>query len=175
MAGERFCDVWELARRRGSVQGELALGDTPRLAAQLADASGALGYRFGGMVDELGRPAAVLEVQGKVRARCDRCGGPVEVPIDEQAHFFFVADERELGKLPIDESPEEPLLGSRRFDVAALVEDQAILALPLSPRHDHCTAPMPSEAESRTGGETHRPFEALLASSKPRRDASGGG
>jgi uncharacterized protein len=43
--------------------------------------------------------------------------------------------------LPIDDAPDEPLLGSRRFDVAALVEEQAILALPISPRHAACTAP----------------------------------
>jgi uncharacterized protein len=169
MTTDQVCDVWELSRRRGSVQGELALGDAARLAERLADTSGALHYRMSGLIDELGRPAAVLEVEGKVRARCDRCGGPVEVPIHEQARFFFVADEEELGKLPIDESPEEPLLGSRRFELTAVVEDQAILALPISPRHDDCAAPAPTQAERGPDGETHRPFEALAALKKPRR------
>ena len=169
MTTDRVCDVWELSRRQGSVEGALALGDAPRLAGQLADAVGALRYRLSGLVDELGRPAAVLELQGRVRARCDRCGGPVELPIDERAQFFFVTDEQALGKLPIDESPQEPLLGSRRFDVAALVEDQAILALPISPRHDHCAAPSPVDADHQRGGETHRPFEALASLKKPRR------
>jgi uncharacterized protein len=163
MANQRFCDVWEMSRRRASVQGEFSLGDAPRLAAQLAALDGALRYRF----DGLGRPAAVLAVQGEVRVRCDRCGRPVEVPVDEQARFFFVKDEQELGGLPIDESPEEPLLGSHRFDLAALVEEQAILALPISPRHDRCSA-APQVAAER-GAETHRPFEALAELKKPRR------
>ena len=166
MTTDRFCDVWELSRRRGSVRGELTLGDAPRLAAQLADTAGALAYELSGLVDETGQPAAVLEVQGLVRARCDRCGGPVEVPIDERAQFFFVTDEQALGKLPIDESPQEPLLGSRRFDVAALVEDQAILALPISPRHDDCAGPGPRDGDRGSDGETHRPFEALAALKK---------
>jgi len=164
-----FCDVWELSRRRGTVEGALALKDTPRLAERLADTAGALRFQLRGLVDELGRPGAILEVEGRVLARCDRCGGPVEVLIDEQARFFFVTDEEELGRLPIDESPEEPLLGSRRFDVAALVEDQAILALPISPRHDDCGSPATAEADAGPDGETHRPFEALAALSKPRR------
>jgi uncharacterized protein len=169
MTSDLVCDVWELSRRRGSIEGALALDSAPRLAGQLADAVGALRYRLSGLVDELGRPAAVLELQGRVRARCDRCGGPVEVPIDERAQFFFVTNEEELGTLPIDESPEEPLLGSRRFNCAALVEEQAILALPISPRHDHCAAPSPVDADHQRGVETHRPFEALASLKKPRR------
>lgn len=163
------CDVWELARRAGSVEGEIALGDAPRLAELLADADGALRYRMDGLIDPLGRPAARLDVRGTVRLRCDRCTAPLEVSVDELAQFFFVADEEELGKLPIDESPEEPMLGSRRFDVAALVEEQAILALPLSPRHDHCAAAAPAEPETTADGETHRPFEALATLTKRRR------
>lgn len=163
------CDVWDLARRAGMVRSSLALGDAPRLAELLADGDGALSYRLSGQIDGLGRPAAKLELQGRVRMRCDRCGRPVEVPIDELAQFYFVADEEELGRLPIDESPQEPLLGSHRFDVAALVEDQAILALPISPRHDECAAPAPSERDAAEAAETHRPFEALAALRKPRR------
>lgn len=167
--GVEPCDVWELSRLRGSIQGELAVKVAPRLAAQLADAEGLLRYRLGGRVDELGRPAATLEVDGSVRARCDRCGGPVDVSIREQAQFYFVADEEELSRLPIDESPEEPLIGSRRFDLAALIEDQAILALPISPRHDDCAMPAPAQQERGPDGETHRPFEALATLKKTRR------
>lgn len=162
------CDVWELARRSGSVHGQLSLKDTPRLVEQLADAAGALHWRLDGLIDELGRPAARLEVQGRVLARCDRCGRTVAVPIHERARFYFVDDEDELGKLPIDESAEEPLLGSRQFDLASLVEEQAILALPISPRHEDCAAPAPAEAPRRPHGETHRPFAALAALKKPR-------
>ena len=163
------CDVWELARRAGSVEGEIAVGDASRLAELLADTDAALHYRMNGLIDPRGRPAARLEVRGMVRLRCDRCGAPVQVSVDELAQFFFVTDEEELGTLPIDESPEEPMLGSRRFDVAALVEEQAILALPLSPRHDHCAAAAPAEPETAADGETHRPFEALAALKKQRR------
>ena len=99
------CDVWELARQRLSVAGQIAVRDLPRLADQLVDARGHLDFRFSGGTDGRGRPAAVLELQGTVHAACDRCGEPVALSIAEQAAFFFVADEADLGRLPIDESP----------------------------------------------------------------------
>jgi uncharacterized protein len=49
-------------------------------------------------------------------------------------------------------------VGGRRFDVAALVEDEAILCVPISPRHARCAPPTvrePADAEART------PFAAL--------------
>jgi uncharacterized protein len=156
------CDVWELARRGGEVQGELPLRQADRLAAQLVDTIGVLRYRFSGYIDGRGRAAATLRIEGVVRARCDRCAGPVEIPIFERADFYFVADEDELASLPIDEAPEEPLLGSRRFEVATLVEEQAILALPLSPRHDHCALPGHAGDDALAGDEDRRrPFAAL--------------
>jgi len=170
MAKERVgpVDVWELSRQRGSVAGELALADAPRLRSQLADADGALRFQFSGLRDRLGRPAATLEVQGTVRARCDRCSGPVELPIRELAQFHFVSEERELGSLPIDESDEEALLGSHRFDLASLVEDQAILALPISPRHEHCAAPEALDERPLAERPAHRPFASLADLKKPR-------
>jgi uncharacterized protein len=160
-----YCDVWELARRQGEVHADLPLQQARRVADELVDDDGVLRYRFAGYVDARGRPAAMLELDGAVRVRCDRCGEPVEIRIQERADFFFVADESELARLPIDETPEEPLLGSRRFDLTALVEDQAILALPLSPRHEHCTLPdVAGEDDSATGeDERQRPFATLEA------------
>ena len=157
------CDIWELARRGGEMQGDMPVERAARLAAELFDATGALRYRFTGRIDERGRTAATLDLDGAVRARCDRCGGSVEIPIHERALFFFVADEAELAGLPIDDAPDEALLGSSRFDVAALVEDQAILALPISPRHDDCALPSwaSDDVASTSDGETHRPLAVL--------------
>jgi len=159
----KICDVWELARLAGAIEGELPLRDAPRLAEPLLDTEGVLRYRLTGMTDERGRPAARLEVEGSVRARCDRCGGAVEVRIDEAVQFFFVVEERELAALPIDEAPEEPLLGSSRFDIAALVEDQAILALPISPRHAACRPDWEASEDEAARAPTQRPFAVLAA------------
>lgn len=160
----QLCDIWELARREGEVSGELPLARAARLAEELYDADGTLRYHLRGHRDAQGRAAASLRLEGRLRLRCDRCGGPLELPINEQAEFFFVADEAELARLPIDDAQEEALLGSNRFDVQALIEDQAILALPFSPRHDDCSPPSPpDDAADEDGSGSRRPFEALAA------------
>jgi len=158
------CDVWELARRRGSLSGEVAPGQLPRLAVAQLDPADRLRYRFTGDIDERGRAAALLEVEGQVHAACDRCGRPVSLAIDERARFYFVADEAELDRLPIDDSPDEPLLGSSQFDLAALIEDQAILALPISPRHEGCKSPL--RQPPAIGEPTRRAFAALAGLKK---------
>ncbi len=159
------CDVWELARCGGEVTGHLPLQQATRLAEALVDTDGQLNYRLTGYIDARNRAAATLQLDGVLRARCDRCAGPVEMHIAEQAAFYFVDDEEQLARLPIDEAPEEPLLGSRRFDVAALVEDQAILALPISPRHDACVLAGQSDETSAAAheAESRRPFASLAA------------
>jgi len=160
----RACDSWELAQRGSSILGEVAAEQMPRLAAALLDPADRLGYRFTGGLDGRGRPAARLQLQGVLHAACDRCGRPVPVPIDEEAQFFFVAEEAELDRLPIDDAPDEPLIGSTQFDLAALIEDQAILALPISPRHEHCGSPL--RQQPAPSAPTLRPFEALAGLKK---------
>lgn len=166
MAIER-CDVWELARKGLSLAGQIAVRDMPRLAGGLVDGGDHLDFLFKGRIDSRGRPAAVLEVRGTVHASCDRCGKPVALPIGEQVAFYFVADEAELGRLPIDESADEPLLGSTHFDLAALIEDQAILAMPISPRHDNCGGVVDSRREPEFAIPLRQPF-AVLAGLKKR-------
>jgi uncharacterized protein len=141
----------------------------------LAATDGAIDYTFTGEVDERGRAAATLDVGGPLALRCDLCGRALELPLHVRARYFFVDDAADLDVLPLEADDErEPLPGGRRFDLAALIEDEAILALPISPRHAHCEA----AADVRTAapeagaaaGETRRPNPfAALAPLKGRR------
>ena len=50
-----------------------------------------------------------------------------------------MASEEELNALPLDDDDEaEAIVGGRSTDIAAWLEDEAILSLPLVPRHDDC-------------------------------------
>jgi uncharacterized protein len=132
-------DVFELARTGGDVAGELPIREAGRLAPMLARTEGVLRYRAWFGTDEHGRPSARFLWSATLAARCDRCGAPVEVDVGADARFYFVRTEEELNALPIEpDEAEEPLVGSRSFDLDALVEDEAILSLPLAPRHSRC-------------------------------------
>jgi len=169
-------DVFERARTGGEAGGTLPIADLRRLLPSLASKEGEVQFRYRGYVDDQGRPAGTLSLAATVQLICDRCAQPVAVPLVSQARYYFVASEAELGRIPVDESDEEPLLGSARFSLLTLIEDDAILALPMSPRHVSCESRPALEpgAAGRKGAEGDaeerpRPF-AALAKLKPRRN-----
>ena len=141
-------DVFAIARNRADWEGRLPLMAMPRLCASLTDGpgdrAGALGYRCRGGVDARGRPSLTLWLDGVLPLRCDRCSQKLALALETERTFYFVATQAALAAIPIDDTPEEPLLGSGQFDLAALIEDEAILQLPISPRHADCVAAVPA-------------------------------
>jgi uncharacterized protein len=155
-------DVFALARAHGTVAGELPIRDADRLASMLAYSEGVLHYRAEFALDDRGRPSARLTWSGTLAVRCDRCGAPVALDAGADARFYFVRTEEELNALPIEpEEPEEPLLGSASFDLDALVEDEAILSLPLAPRHARCGDDAALADGGREVARRAHPFAAL--------------
>lgn len=170
-------DVFELAKRGQSRSGELPLAVLPRLAQSQATTAASLvpprplAFRLEGFVDELRRPSARLALDGEIDLLCDRCAKPLRWLLRTQAHYFFVHSEDELARLPVDEAEEEPLLGATCFDLRGLIEDEAILALPMSPRHADCALEQPLPAAAPEDGRpTERPSPfAQLEKLKSRR------
>jgi uncharacterized protein len=68
---------------------------------------------------------------------CQRCLGPVNVPVNVKRSFRFVATEEEA-QAQDDEVDEDLLVLSREFNLAELIEDELVMDLPLIPRHDVC-------------------------------------
>ena len=153
-------DVFQMAGLGSSLEGRLRLADMPRLASALAHPRGVLRYHCEGKIDEHGRPALRLQIEALLPLRCDRCGEELDLALQSQKSFFFVRTEADLAAIPIDDSPEEALLGSSHFDLQALIEDEAILQLPISPRHAVCeTASEPDDAPAQT--DRPHPFAPL--------------
>ncbi len=134
-------DVFTVARTGAHWEGQLDLARMPRLAGSLLlehGGDGAVAYRCHGYTDAQGRPGLRLWLNADLPMRCDRCAQPLRLALAAERDFYFVASGAELAAIPIDDAPEEALLGSAQFDLAALIEDEAILQLPLSPRHPDC-------------------------------------
>jgi len=163
---KRIVDVFELARDAASVEGDFEAAELSRLSGLLLAPMGTIHFRFEGRIDERGRSAARLRLQGRLGLKCDRCGSRLEWPLDETSSFFFVEDEQQLNALPITAEGDEPLLGSHRFDLQDLIEEQAILALPISPRHPTCQPQLGDDAEQSTS----RPFASLASLKRGRSD-----
>jgi uncharacterized protein len=174
----QFIDVFELARTGQQVEGGRPLAGLPRLATMLAGPSLDLQFHYRGHLDAHRRSAGTLQIAAQVPLRCDRCGGTLVLPVAIHGSFYFVNAEAELARIPVDDSDNEPLLGSRRFDLDELIEDELILACPISPRHPDCESDAPpverpgevaAEPASEAEPEPRRAPFAARAGFKPRR------
>jgi uncharacterized protein len=57
----------------------------------------------------------------------------------------------------LDDDSIDVIVGSTTMDLLALVEDEALLSLPLSPRHEAC----PEGAQARVDNNLESPFAIL--------------
>ena len=111
--------------------------------------------------DTKGQPAQPwlhLTVQAALPMLCQRCLTPVEVPLEVDRWFRFVADEATAELL--DDDAEEDLLGiSREFNLRELIEDELLMGLPLVASHEECPVAvvMASSSEDFDAAEEEKP------------------
>ena len=102
------------------------------------------------------------ELRGVVVLTCQRCMKPFEWTLDEQFQVTLVRSETELDSQTGDY--EAIVADPVRLDLQALAEDQALLALPLVPKHVSETCEdeqAPVEAAAGEVETKQRPFGNL--------------
>jgi uncharacterized protein len=113
-----------------------------------------------------------LQADATVAATCQRCLQPVEIPLVVDRSFRFVNDEATAALLD-EEAEEEVLAIDPQFDLAALIEDELLMEMPLVPRHEVCPTEVKLEAVDEDFdaalAEKPKPFAALakLKGGKP--------
>lgn len=120
---------------------------------------------------EAGQQWLQLQVQSAFPMVCQRCLGPVDVPLEVDRSFRFVADEATAEAL--DDDAEEDLLAlSREFDLRELIEDELLMSLPVVPRHGECPEQVPMEVVGEdfeaASAEKPNPFAALASLREPK-------
>lgn len=164
-------DVTSAARQAWAHEGCLVLAALPRLCdcvqavAPQACASwqAAFSQRVG--VDGALQDWLHLSASAEVGLVCQRCLAPVTVPLVLTREFRFVATEAQADRED-DEATEDLLVRSRQFDLAALIEDELILALPLVALHPDCQPPAMPGAPVATEPVVN-PFAALASLRRP--------
>jgi len=133
-------DAFEFCRLGEQRQGELPVASLPRLAKESMGGAGALQWVLQGGRDHRGHLRLSMSVQGGVMLVCQRCLHPFRFDIDSTATLVLARDEAsadEMDALLADEDVDV-IVGSHAMNLAELIEDDALLALPLSPRHETC-------------------------------------
>lgn len=131
---ERLCGLGKV------YEGRIALTDLPRLSALLVDRAGEAQFRLAFSVDEEKRGIALVAVQAHLRVQCQRCLGPLELPVDAQARLAVVKGPDEAARLPAEIDPL--LVTGDPINLRSLVEDELMLAVPTAPMHSDAECPV---------------------------------
>jgi uncharacterized protein len=148
-------DVYEAARTAQRLEGHLPLLELPR-ALELREVPNAT------QAERLGEDAQCkLHFAARMLQQCVRCLEPVVTVIDEERQFVFVGNEERAAELDEDLEMADVLVGSKRFDLAELIEDELILALPPLVQHEVCDLPVEIKDEPQAEEAPRKPFDAL--------------
>lgn len=82
-----------------------------------------------------------LRVEATLPFVCQRCLTPVQLPLTVDRAFRFAPDE-ETAAVEDEASEEDVLVAARDFDLLALIEDELLMEIPVTPRHEVCPVPV---------------------------------
>lgn len=145
------------AREADVLQGDLPIASLTRVLDCLTDSVGHLSYRIEGRVAPRNRSQMLLQVDGVLSLCCQRCLEGVEYPFELCSLLEIVDNEGDLTQEELEDDSRDFLLAQEELDVAALIEDEILLALPTVPRHESCV--LPQAGQGRTAKIL--PFSAL--------------
>lgn len=143
----RRLDVAGFAEAAATLSGTEPLQTYPRLIAEAAGdaADAAVEWQAAGAIrtGATGMEVPWLHLTAEIRLPlvCQRCLGPVAVGLQVDRWFRFAADEASAA-VEDEESEEDVLVVSRDFDLHALIEDELLMEIPVTPRHDVCPQPV---------------------------------
>jgi uncharacterized protein len=147
-----FIEGLQFARDGHTAKGRLGLESLDRLAGQGCTTAG-LDYSVSGGVDGDGAAFLLLRVTGDLELVCQRCLGKLVFPLDLDSRVELAKD---WNKMINAEDDVDRVLAEKAMSVAALVEDEVILALPMVPRHERCDKEQAEKKAVRTS-----PFDVL--------------
>lgn len=154
-------DAFEFSRLNERREGQAAIADMSRLAEELTEKSGSLNWSLQGGSDKFGHSQLTLSVSGMVQLRCQRCLAPFVFDIASESMLILAKNEAsadEIDELLADDTIDV-IVGSKALNIIELIEDEALLALPLSPKHLIC--PDAAELDALMKVKQDSPFASL--------------
>jgi uncharacterized protein len=131
-------DALKVAARGEALAGEVEVRKLLRLRDRTVsdpDAGEArIRWDIAGGKNGKGHPRLTLGLEGQVFMTCQRCLRPLAMPIAQNTELLLARDESELVRLDAEEP--EVVVATGPLDALTLVEDELLLSLPFSPRHE---------------------------------------
>lgn len=153
---KKISDGFAFARDGRVLEGTLTVASLERLHDLLAEVSGELAFRLQGYKGERGQPMLHVEASGELPLACQRCLDAIRFELDVDSTLELIPEGNEMSQDELEDDTRDFLPVAGELDVAELVEDEILLALPVAPRHERCGLPGAAAA-----GERINPFAAL--------------
>jgi uncharacterized protein len=165
MSAQVVINSLEFARQGDSLRGTIPVADFGRLQDVLYSSKGAIEYTLSGGINEQGKPVLYGTIKGTLQLKCQRCFEGLDYLLDLSPQFQLVAGEQEFGDLAEEAESVDLIKAEPEMDVLALVEDEILLSLPMSPLHPlaECKA---GQYLDQAEAESKNPFSALAALKK---------
>ncbi len=146
-----------LIKSEAVLEGELPLKEMERLRSVLLHTEDSVTYRLKFATDEFGRNYIQERISTTISLQCQRCLGEVRVDINSENRLAIVANNEVAQELPTEYEPL--VITEDELSLSALIEDELLLALPISPTHgvDEC----PVKLERPMKSEKQNPFAVI--------------
>lgn len=161
-------DAFSFSRLEDQRSGSILVADLPRLAEESANADGELRWSLRGGQDKLGHAQLELVVSGSVQLMCQRCLTPFVFDIDSESILMLAKNEENADEIEalLEDDEVDVVVGSKTFNIMDLIEDEALLAIPQSPKHAVCPDLQLASADTTAaikagGGKKESPFAVL--------------
>lgn len=133
-------DAWRMVSARRSFEGSLPVGALTRLCEVLASSEGTASFELDFGRDEFDTAYLDVRAQAPLTLVCQRTLEPFVLPVVVNTRLGLIRRESEEAGLP---PGCEPLLvsGDGKLNLADVIEDEMLLALPLVPVNPDSTLP----------------------------------
>ncbi len=163
MFARHFIDSLDFALKGQELRDKAPVSEMPRLQDVLAAPDGEVSYVLRGLTGKDGKPLLELSLAGNCQLRCQRCLQGMPYVIDTVSLLMPVPENElessspEGGELD-EEDGIDRIPADAHLDVLGMVEDEILLGLPFSPKHEFgaCAA-----AAEHVSAEKQNPFAVL--------------
>ncbi len=155
-------DPLRLARSEEHLQGEIELSRMTRVRDLLQSDEGNVSFILAFDNDEAGNCRIRVEIETRLAMKCQRCLQPMQVDVVRQSVLGVVEDKTAIANLPNDYEPVI-LAENENMTVINIVEDELLLAIPISPLHAPADCGASKQLEQLSTEAKVNPFAALAS------------
>ena len=134
-----YIDNKQFAIDKLSLSGELDVVNCSRVTELYENISGKINYSITGSCDTANRLILKVSICGIINTLCQNCLDDISLTIEHYSAPVIFDDEAMMDSALFDSNEvDDAILADSEFNVLEFIEDELILLIPISPRHNSC-------------------------------------